>query len=207
MVPVEITRSGTTYGYAVTNLSIGNRLVTSITLSSTQAILGVNETQTITATVKPDNAENKDLTWTITGSGSTISSSTTSSATVKGVTEFTKVTLTATAKDGSGKSASCTVSVPKNFAYTGNIQSFTLPAGKYKFEAWGAQGGNGSQYYGWNTAANYLWENWAGGSYVYCNLTTTSSKTIYVGVGGRGSGPTSASTTSASVSRRFQRWW
>ena len=83
--------------------------VTDIKLNKTSLSLNKGETETLDATISPDNANNKTLIWT---------SSDTSVATVdqygnvKGVSAFGgSVTITATANDGSGISASCKVSV------------------------------------------------------------------------------------------------
>ncbi|MDE7396063.1 MAG: hypothetical protein K2M95_08120, partial [Clostridiales bacterium] len=59
----------------------------------------------------------------------------------------------------------------------GSAQSIKLPAGKYKLEVWGAQGGEG--YYG-NTYGGR-------GGYSYGTITLTSETTLYVAVGGKGS--------------------
>lgn len=77
--------------------------VTSITLSSTTMNLEVGQTGTLTATVKPDNATNKTVTWT---------TSNDKVATVANgvVTAVGKGTATITAAAG-GKTATCTVTV------------------------------------------------------------------------------------------------
>lgn len=61
------------------------------------------------------------------------------------------------------------------FNYTGNVQSVDLPAGKYKLQCWGAQGGR-----------SYKGSSGAGskGGYSEGVLTLTSPKTLYVFVGG-----------------------
>ena len=82
-------------------------LVTSITLSPSSLSLKKGAPQTLTATVSPSDATNKDVTW---------SSSNTAVATVNSNGQVTAVatgtcTITCTAKDGSGVSATCTVKV------------------------------------------------------------------------------------------------
>ena len=79
--------------------------VTEITLAALAIYVG--ESKAITATVKPDDATNKELTWT--SSDETV-------ATVDATGKVTGVkigtaTITATARDGSGVSGSCTVTV------------------------------------------------------------------------------------------------
>ena len=83
--------------------------VKKITLDQTLVELKVGRTLTLTATITPEDATNKALDWT---------SSDESVATVEDgkVTALSIGTaaITATAKDGSGKSASCVVSVVSN---------------------------------------------------------------------------------------------
>mgnify|MGYP000487191406 CR=1 FL=1 len=79
--------------------------VTDVELDITQKALNVGDTFTITATVKPDNATDKSVTW---------SSSNTSVATVDEngvVTAVTEGTATITATASNGVEASCTVTV------------------------------------------------------------------------------------------------
>ena len=82
-------------------------LVTSITLNKTSLSLQEGQEETLQVTVKPDNATNKTVTWT---------SSNTSVATVDGSGKVTakakgSATITCKANDGSGKSATCSVTV------------------------------------------------------------------------------------------------
>lgn len=62
------------------------------------------------------------------------------------------------------------------FYYTGEVQSVELPAGRYKLECWGAQGGDTSSYSG---EGSY-------GGYSEGILTLTETTTLYVFVGGQG---------------------
>ena len=80
--------------------------VTEVTLDRTELTLTEGETGTLTATVKPDNADNKKVTW---------SSDKTDVATVDGAGKVTAVkageaVVTVTTEDG-GKTASCKVTV------------------------------------------------------------------------------------------------
>ena len=80
--------------------------VTEVTLDKTELTLTEGETETLTATVKPDNADNRKVTW---------SSDKTDVATVDGAGRVTAVkageaTVTVTTEDG-GKTASCKVTV------------------------------------------------------------------------------------------------
>ena len=81
--------------------------VSQITLNKAETSISVGNSETLTATVAPENATNKALTW---------ASSDEDVATVAldGTVTAVKVgtaTITATAADGSGKSATCTVTV------------------------------------------------------------------------------------------------
>lgn len=64
----------------------------------------------------------------------------------------------------------------RNFAYTSSVQSVVLPAGKYKLQCWGAQGGTCSSGYSGGK-----------GGYSEGVLTLTSPTTVYIFVGGQGS--------------------
>ena len=61
----------------------------------------------------------------------------------------------------------------KNYSYTGGVQQVTLPAGRYKLEVWGAQGGDDGSIGGL-------------GGYAVGNLTLSSTDTLYIVVGGEG---------------------
>ena len=81
--------------------------ITGITLSKTAASIKAGDTETLTATVSPDNATNKTLTW---SSSNTAVATVDENGVVTGVSAGT-ATITATAHDGSGVSASCIVTV------------------------------------------------------------------------------------------------
>ena len=82
-------------------------LVDSITLNKTSLTLTQGKEETLTVTISPTTATNKEVTW------STNADSIATVDTTGKVTAVAKGTaiITATAKDGSGKSASCTVKV------------------------------------------------------------------------------------------------
>ena len=67
------------------------------------------------------------------------------------------------------------IKVPEvqNFEYTGAVQSVDLPAGKYKLEVWGAQGGSCTQ-------------NPGKGGYSTGNVTLSTTTKLYIYVGGQG---------------------
>lgn len=81
--------------------------VTSVTLNQTSASLTKKgQTVTLSATVAPSNASNKSITWT----SSNANVATVNNGVVTAVANGT-ATITATAADGSGKSASCKITV------------------------------------------------------------------------------------------------
>ena len=106
-----------------------NQLVTSITLNKTSLSLQTEQNETLTATVKPDNATDKTVTW---------SSSNTSIATVSNgkVTAISagSATITCKANDGSGVQATCSVTVTdpviKVTSITLNKSSLSLQTGQ-----------------------------------------------------------------------------
>ena len=61
----------------------------------------------------------------------------------------------------------------QDFAYTGKVQTTTLPRGSYKFEVWGANGGN------------YTYQGGRGG-YVAGTVDLKETTTVYIYVGGAG---------------------
>ena len=83
------------------------RPVTSITLDKISISIYNGNTATLTATVNPSNASYTDVNW---FSSNTSVATVSSSGVVTGVAKGT-ATITATAKDGSGKSATCSVEV------------------------------------------------------------------------------------------------
>ena len=80
--------------------------VTSVSLNKDSLALGVGDSETLTATVKPEDATNKAVTWT----SSNPSVAKVENGVVTALARGTAV-ITATAADGSGASASCTVTV------------------------------------------------------------------------------------------------
>ena len=97
--------------------------VTKIKLNKTSAALNIKQTLTLKATVTPTNASNKAVTW---------KSSNTKIATVSSTGKVTAkaagtVTITCTAKDGSGKKATCKITVYTNTeAYVARIYTKAL---------------------------------------------------------------------------------
>ena len=80
----------------------------------------------------------------------------------------------------------------KNFAYTGSSQSYTLTAGTYTLEVWGAQGGRA--YY---SSSSYGYGYGGKGGYSKGTYTITATQTVYVYVGGQGTYSNSNSGSSS----------
>ena len=97
--------------------------VSGITLSQTSLTMTLKgQTASLTATVTPDNAANKNITWSSSDSSiATVNASGTVTAIANGTAD-----ITATAADGSGVSAKCSVTV----RVPNNIKNVTLTGGK-----------------------------------------------------------------------------
>lgn len=78
----------------------------------------------------------------------------------------------------------------KSYSYTGDVQSVLLPAGQYKLQCWGAQGGSVSGTY---TAAG------SKGGYSEGILTLSQKTTVYIFVGGKGTDLSTSQTSSGTV--------
>ena len=103
------TEDGSKTATCVVTVTAATVPVTGVTLSQTQASLYYNRTPntlTLTATVAPDNATNQAVTWT----SSNPSVAKVENGVVTALARGTAV-ITATAADGRGASASCTVTV------------------------------------------------------------------------------------------------
>ncbi|MCQ2185424.1 MAG: Ig-like domain-containing protein [Bacteroidales bacterium] len=87
--------------------------VTDITLNQTTATIVAGKTLNLTATVKPDNASNKAVTWTTSNANYATVSDGVVTAKAAGT-----ATITATAADGSGVKAACSVTVKPALAVT-----------------------------------------------------------------------------------------
>ena len=97
--------------------------VSSITLNQTSLTMtSKGQTASLTATVNPGNAANKSITWSSSNSSvTTVSANGTVTAVANGTAD-----ITATAADGSGVSAKCSVTVK----VPNNVRSITLDGGK-----------------------------------------------------------------------------
>ncbi len=108
------TEDGGKTATCVVTVSKPATLVSTITLSPSSLALETGDEATITATISPDDASNKNLTWSSTDA--TIAKY--EGGKIKALKVGT-ATITASATDGSGKSASCVVTVTeKKYTYT-----------------------------------------------------------------------------------------
>ena len=103
--------------------------VSQITLNKAETSISVGNSETLTATVAPENAANKALKW---ASSDEDVATVAPDGTVKALAVGT-ATITATAADGSGKSAACKVTV------TGDT---TPPAHEHRYGDWSKDGTN-----------------------------------------------------------------
>jgi uncharacterized protein YjdB len=85
--------------------------VESITLNKTSIELATSSTFQLSATVAPENAADKRVTWSVSPEGIVALNSTTGPAVTITATAAGAATITATANDGSGKTATCAVTV------------------------------------------------------------------------------------------------
>ena len=103
--------NGVTSQAATLTVTAATVSVTGVSLDKTELSLTVGDTETLTATVAPDNATDKTVTWT--SSNSTVAT-VDQNGVVTAVARGTAV-ITATAADGSGASASCSVTVTRPY--------------------------------------------------------------------------------------------
>ena len=102
---------------ATIDITVEPTLVTSISLDRNTATLNAGESLALSVTVLPDDATDKSVTWTSSNDGvATVDADGVVTAVGTGVAE-----VTATANDGSGLSASCSVTVelPSGIAAVG----------------------------------------------------------------------------------------
>lgn len=158
--PVNITVTTEDGSYQATCAVTVNPVpVSSVGLNKTSAKLVIGKTLTLEATVSPDNATNKSVTW---ESDDTDVATVNSSGKVTAVAEGT-ATITVKSVADPTKSATCTVTVTDgsiNLSTTGEI-SFGNPftgdeigSGGYKTKECGLTGSDGNTYY-WNEVDGY----------------------------------------------------
>ena len=104
--------------------------VTGIVLNKTESELNIGETLTLKATVKPNNATNKSVTW----KSSNNKVATVSNGKIKAVAEG-KAKITVTAKDGSGKTEICIVKVVDPYKYTFRNNTYKIAVTKDRLDS------------------------------------------------------------------------
>ena len=134
--------------------------ISSITLSDTELVLAVGETEVLTTTISPANAMNKTLTW---------SSSNSSVATVSDSGEISAVaigtaTITASASDGCGTSASCVVTVISDIPVP-NVVDLGLSVKWASFNLGATSPEEYGDYYAWGETVSKTGYSWA--SYIW----------------------------------------
>ena len=150
--------------------------VTDVKLDKTSLTMQETDSDTLTATVEPDNATNKNVNW---------KSSDTSIATVDASGKVTAIsagsaTITVTAADGSGKSASCTVIVHTATTITTQPQSVSVTEGQSATFSVTATGDN--LRYQWQINSGNGWSAITGAtdaSYTIDRTTTAMSGNQY----------------------------
>ncbi len=136
------------------------KLVTSIQLSATNLELDINENKQLTATVLPDDADNKTITWT----SSNESVAKVTNGNIHAVAVGT-ATITCSATDGSGVKATCEVRVVKK-DHSGKDDNcewvdLDLPGG-VMWAAWNVGANNpleGGRYFAWGETTGYYQRN------------------------------------------------
>lgn len=112
---IEIKQKNGSLSHTITVKQAGRIAVTSIKLNKTSLSLKAGESETLTATVNPDNATDKTVTWTSSNTKvATVNQAGTISAVAKG-----EATITASSGE---KSAICTIYVKSNDVQPGQIE-------------------------------------------------------------------------------------
>jgi len=144
----------------------------SVTLSKTSASLSKGKTLQLTAIVKPSNATNKAVAWkSLSSAVATVSA--TGLVTAKAVG---KATITCTAKDGSGKKATCVITVVP--PVPANVKAVKASATSIKV-SWSAVSG-ATGYYIYRAAGSGAYskiKTLAGSSFI--NASLAKSKTYH----------------------------
>ena len=133
-------------------ITVNPVLATSITLDRTEITLGMGESTTLTATVLPANATNRNVTW---KSSNTTIATVTSGGVVTARSEGTgTATITATTADGTNLKATCHVTVTRQTAtsLTLNTEILTVEKGRTTQLTATVTPGTASQALEWSSA-------------------------------------------------------
>ena len=181
---ITITGKGDYTGTATGTFTI-NKASRTLSFSNTYYVQNTSTTTTRTATPSAGSGDGA-ITYSI--SSTTYATITSSSGKVTSKTSDGSATVSATISEGTNylsASASYTLYVfatTHNYAYTGSVQSASLPPGSYKFQCWGAQGGSNAA----NSTYGITAKAGGKGGYSEGVLTITSASTVYIFVGGQG---------------------
>ena len=153
--------------------------VSGITLNKTALSLAEGAQEQLTATISPSTASDKTVSWSSSNTSvATVDQSGNVTAVSKGIT-----TITATANDGSGKIASCSVSVGFfiNLSANGSANCYIVSSsGAYGFRT---TQGNSSTSVGSVSSAVVLWESYGTSTApsvgIIINNVSYSNNTIY----------------------------
>ncbi|MGN0824327.1 MAG: Ig-like domain-containing protein [Candidatus Coproplasma sp.] len=116
-VTITVTAVSDTTKSATCTYTITNVAPTSIELNRTEATIAVGETVNLSATVKPDNATVKTVTWSSSDSAiATVDANGVVTAVAAG-----NVTITATSTDDASVKATCSIEVKTTIVYATNI--------------------------------------------------------------------------------------
>lgn len=102
---IKVTSSDNSEVSATCTVTVINQAVESVSLNVSETTVSVGKTETLVATINPENASNKNVSW----SSDNTSVATVENGVVTGVAEGT-ATITVTTEDG-GYTATCTVTV------------------------------------------------------------------------------------------------
>ena len=170
--------------------------INSLTLDKSQTtILKDGYTSTVIATTDPANYDGANISWTIADTSIATVTISGKTATIKSTSKIGQTTLTVSA---GGLSKTVKVSVVNftttTYEYTGSVQQVDLPAGTYKLEVWGAQGGVGGSYTGGKAG------------YSVGTINLVNNAILYVYVGGQG-GFNGGGSGSYNTNYSGRKWW
>ena len=128
---IKVTSSDNSEVSATCTVTVINQAVESVSLNVSETTVSVGKTETLVATINPENASNKNVSW----SSDNTSVATVENGVVTGVAEGT-ATITVTTEDG-GYTATCTVTITpftKNSKLTCGSSELTSSNATFKIE-------------------------------------------------------------------------
>lgn len=144
---------------------------------------GTYNTQILTVKVAGSGGTPSGYTVTVSGVGSQTTASKTykvpygNSYTISGntITDWVPPTSVSYSANSASRTVTMTYCKVGLFSYTGAVQTRALPAGRYKLECWGAEGG-------YRSSQSYSGK----GGYSYGTITLTATTNVYIYCGGSG---------------------